>query len=365
VTAHELIPLPDARNADTAAEEADGGPELDAADRAAERRLAERAGLVPAHRTPIDGKVITHRAVSEGSAPEHADNRTVRAALADAAGIVKARISDNFALDTDSDDAESVHGMVVAPRTGYEGHAQVWFLDRGKPEWARKSVDLRSIAKKLRAAGWIVYRGSRALNIQASELVWRADNARHTAGDIYPSAHAFQPVTGNDGSTVHGWTFATHQAGISRYGWADGRRGMSGPQWDTRQQAEQDLTSVKQLTSAEPVPIAPETGARKFQGPTTAQIWQLAELLVGERVTLPLQELAIIADARATCQDDKGGKSAASQYRQCAHHLRQADETLARADDDTDEERAATADMAGAYVEAAATHAREADLTAI
>ena len=69
--------------------------------------------------------------------------------------------------------------------------------------------------------------------------------------------------------------------------------------------------------------------------------------------------------ARAVWQDDKGGKAAASQYRQCAHHLRQAAETLVRAGDDTTEERAATADMAGAYVEAAATHAREADLTAI
>ncbi|MGP3953466.1 hypothetical protein [Streptomyces sp. 7N604] len=86
---------------------------------------------------------------------------------------------------------------------------------------------------------------------------------------------------------------------------------------------------------------------------------------MGEGVTLPLEVLATVADLRAETQDAHGGKSAASQYRQCAHHLRQAAQTLARADDDTGEERAATADMAGAYVEAAATHAREADLTAI
>lgn len=33
-------------------EEADGGPELDSADRRAIRRLAERAGLVPAGKKP-------------------------------------------------------------------------------------------------------------------------------------------------------------------------------------------------------------------------------------------------------------------------------------------------------------------------
>ncbi|WP_052411878.1 hypothetical protein [Streptomyces sp. NRRL S-118] len=80
---------------------------------------------------------------------------------------------------------------------------------------------------------------------------------------------------------------------------------------------------------------------------------------------LPLNVLAIVADARATWQDDKGGKSAASQSPHCAHHFRQAADTFDRPEDTTDEERAATADMAGAYIEAATIHAREADLTAI
>jgi hypothetical protein len=103
---------------------------------------------------------------------------------------------------------------------------------------------------------------------------------------------------------------------------------------------------------------------RRRQGPTTSQAWEIADLLVGEGLTLPLDVLAIIADARATWQDDKGGKSAASQYRHCAHHLRQAADTLDRTEDTTDKERAATADMARAYIEAATIHAREADLTA-
>ncbi|MGC5263907.1 hypothetical protein ACPXCO_23090 [Streptomyces cyaneofuscatus] len=111
--------------------------------------------------------------------------------------------------------------------------------------------------------------------------------------------------------------------------------------------------------------IAETDTARGPQGPTSAQVWEIADLLVGDGLTLPLNVLAIIADARAAWQDDKGGKSAASQYRHCAHHLRQAADTIARADDTTDEERAATADMASAYVEAAATHAREAALSAI
>ncbi|MFI6278006.1 hypothetical protein [Streptomyces sp. NPDC050988] len=105
--------------------------------------------------------------------------------------------------------------------------------------------------------------------------------------------------------------------------------------------------------------------AREPHGPTSAQVWEIADLLVGHGLTLPLDVLAIIAAARATWQDDKGGKSAASQYRQCAHHLRQAVATLEGADDTTDEERAASADLASAYVEAAATHAREASLSAI
>lgn len=103
----------------------------------------------------------------------------------------------------------------------------------------------------------------------------------------------------------------------------------------------------------------------RHNGPTSAQVWEIADLLVGEGITVPLDVLAIIADARATRQDDKGGKSAASQYRQCAHHLRQAATTLDRAENTTDEEHADAADMASAYVEAAATHAREAHLTAL
>lgn len=110
---------------------------------------------------------------------------------------------------------------------------------------------------------------------------------------------------------------------------------------------------------------APLASAHTSRGPTTAQVWEIAALLVGEGLTLSLEVLAIVADARATWQDDKGGKAAASQYRHCAHHLRQAATTLARCDNTTDEERAGTADMASGYVEAAATHAREADLTAI
>ncbi|WP_331732086.1 hypothetical protein OG613_47415 (plasmid) [Streptomyces sp. NBC_00015] len=102
----------------------------------------------------------------------------------------------------------------------------------------------------------------------------------------------------------------------------------------------------------------------RSQGPTSAKVWEIADLLVGDGLTLPLHVLAVIADARATWQDDKGGKSAASQYRHCAHHLRQAADILVGADDATDEERAATANLASAYVEAAATHAREAALPA-
>ncbi|WP_184502985.1 hypothetical protein [Streptomyces botrytidirepellens] len=159
-------------------------------------------------------------------------------------------------------------------------------------------------------------------------------------------------------------------------------RPSSTPLWGTRQEGARALTSGKTpgAAPAAPVPTAPETGARKYQGPTPAQVREIAGLVVGEDVTLllavldniseedvalPFTVLAVIADSRARLQGRKGAKAAASQYRQCAHHLRQAAETLARADDHTDEEQAATEDMAGAYVEAAATHAREADLTAI
>jgi hypothetical protein len=110
--------------------------------------------------------------------------------------------------------------------------------------------------------------------------------------------------------------------------------------------------------------IASAGTTRERQGPTSAQVWEIADLLVGDGLTLSLNVMAIIADARAAWQDDKGGKSAASQYRHCAHHLRQAADTLDRAEDTTAEECAATADMASAYIEAAATHAREADLSA-
>lgn len=117
------------------------------------------------------------------------------------------------------------------------------------------------------------------------------------------------------------------------------------------------------------LPPASATGAafttHKGGEPTTARFREIAALLIGEGQALTLDVLAIVADARATWQDDRGAKSAASQYRQCAHHLRQAATTLARADDTTDEERAATADQANAYVEAAAIHAREADLTTV
>ncbi|MFD7866983.1 hypothetical protein [Streptomyces sp. NPDC059783] len=109
----------------------------------------------------------------------------------------------------------------------------------------------------------------------------------------------------------------------------------------------------------------PDGALRRRQGPTSSQAWQIADLLVGKRLTLPLNVLAIIADAHATWQDDKGGKSAASQYRHCAHHLRQAADTLDRTTDTTDEERAATVDMASTYIEAATIHAREANLTTI
>ncbi|MCQ1580391.1 hypothetical protein [Streptomyces parvus] len=108
-----------------------------------------------------------------------------------------------------------------------------------------------------------------------------------------------------------------------------------------------------------------QEGSERAGLPTSSQVQEIADLLVGEGLILPLNVLAIIADARATWQDDKGGKSAASQYRHCAHHLRQAANTLDRTEDTTDEERAATADMASAYIEAATIHAREADLTAI
>ncbi|MFH0245955.1 hypothetical protein ACGRHY_26870 [Streptomyces sp. HK10] len=101
-----------------------------------------------------------------------------------------------------------------------------------------------------------------------------------------------------------------------------------------------------------------------YRGPTSSQVWEIADLLVGAGVTLPLDILAAIADARSSWQDDLGGKAAASQYRHCAHHLRQAAEALDRAEHSTDEEeRDAAAALASAYVEAAATHAREADLT--
>ncbi|MFI5864767.1 hypothetical protein [Streptomyces sp. NPDC051546] len=104
--------------------------------------------------------------------------------------------------------------------------------------------------------------------------------------------------------------------------------------------------------------------ADTHRGPTSSQLWEIADLLVAAGVTLPLEILAAIADARSSWQDDLGGKAAASQYRQCAHHLLQAAEALDRSKHSTDEEeRDAAAALASAYVEAAATHAREADLT--
>ncbi|MGW3392147.1 hypothetical protein [Streptomyces cinereoruber] len=99
-------------------------------------------------------------------------------------------------------------------------------------------------------------------------------------------------------------------------------------------------------------------------GPTSSQVYEIADLLVGAGVTLPLDILAVVADARSSWQDDLGGKAAASQYRHCARHLRQAAGALDRSEHSTDEEeRDAAAALASAYVEAAATHAREADLT--
>ncbi|MEU1076534.1 MULTISPECIES: hypothetical protein [unclassified Streptomyces] len=104
--------------------------------------------------------------------------------------------------------------------------------------------------------------------------------------------------------------------------------------------------------------------ASSHRGPTSAQVWEIADLLVGAGVTLPLTILAVIADARSCWQDDLGGKAAASQYRHCAHHLRQAAEALVRGGHSTDEEKRDAANaLASAYIEAAATHAREADLT--
>jgi hypothetical protein len=104
--------------------------------------------------------------------------------------------------------------------------------------------------------------------------------------------------------------------------------------------------------------------ARTHRDLPSVQAREIADLLVGAGVTLPLDTLAVIADARSSWQDDLGGKAAASQYRHCAHHLRQAAGVLARSEHSTDEEeRDAAAALANAYVEAAATHAREADLT--
>ncbi|MCX4681650.1 hypothetical protein OG413_41350 [Streptomyces sp. NBC_01433] len=141
-----------------------------------------------------------------------------------------------------------------------------------------------------------------------------------------------------------------------------------GPELDSAdRRAERKLAERAGLVPARPGPaasIAAEGTNRRSQGPTSAQVWEIADLLVGGGLTLPLDVLAPIADARAAMQDDKGGKSAASQYRHCAHHLRQAAETLDRAEDTTAEERTATAELASAYIEGAATHAREADLSA-
>lgn len=296
-----------------------------------------------------------------GTLPQYATDRTVRAAIADAGSIVLARV--NNTSGPGDEHAADVRGMLAAPRTGHDGHAQVWFLEGGKPEWVRDSVGLRGIAESLRAAGWIVHCGSRALNIEATDLVWRADNARRTAWDIYPAAHRFQPVTCDEHTA--GWTFTTLQAGVSLYGWADGRRGMSGPLWDTRQEAAHALTTTHARSTLPPTPTptapaAPHTRDRHHHDPTTPRLGEIAALLVGEDLALPLETLATVADARAARQDDKGGKAAASQYRHCAHHLRQAAQTCAHADDDTAEDQAATADLTRAYLEAALTHAREA-----
>ncbi|MFF8617046.1 hypothetical protein [Streptomyces sp. NPDC015350] len=117
--------------------------------------------------------------------------------------------------------------------------------------------------------------------------------------------------------------------------------------------------------SAHPGGKQPHTDgdADTHRGPTSAQVWEIADLLVGAGVTLPLDTLADIADARSSWQGDLGGKAAASQYRHCAHHLRQAAGALNRSEHSTDEEERDAAALASAYVEAAATHAREADLT--
>ncbi|MEU3877835.1 hypothetical protein [Streptomyces sp. NPDC029704] len=125
-----------------------------------------------------------------------------------------------------------------------------------------------------------------------------------------------------------------------------------------------DREAVRRL--AHPAGKQPHTDsdADIHRGPTNSQTREIADLLVGAGVTLPLDVLAVIADARSSWQDDLGGKAAASQYRHCAHHLRQAAGALDRSEHSTDEEeRDAAAALASAYVEAAATHAREADLT--
>ncbi|MEU5239691.1 hypothetical protein ACH4UR_25480 [Streptomyces lydicus] len=111
-------------------------------------------------------------------------------------------------------------------------------------------------------------------------------------------------------------------------------------------------------------PASPETGARRIQGPTQEQAAELAALF-GLCTLRDLDDLATIADLHAELQQARGSNTAASQYRQTAHHIRQAVTTLAHGDTGTNKDQQATADMAGAYLAAALVHAHEADLTAI
>lgn len=97
---------------------------------------------------------------------------------------------------------------------------------------------------------------------------------------------------------------------------------------------------------------------------TETPIRLLAKLLVGDPLDLSPEVLATVADARADRQEEKGGKAAATQYRRCAHHLRQASHTLAQQEVDAAENRATT-DLAAAHVEAAHTHAQEASITTV
>ncbi|MFJ5951396.1 hypothetical protein [Streptomyces noursei] len=112
-------------------------------------------------------------------------------------------------------------------------------------------------------------------------------------------------------------------------------------------------------------PAAPETGARKFEGPTEEQTAELAGILRVPSVR-DLDDLATIATLHSKVQAARGSKTASRQYGYAADRIRTARATLAETRKHEDPaDRAAIADMAGAYVAAALLHAREADLTAL